>query len=160
MKKVAIQAQTHLEIEGIVLVIYDAMWNSTEIMANEILRGIVDSGVEAMLFHLRRNDWSEIVKEVLEANAIIIGSPTLNNGMFPTVGGFLTYLMGLRPKNKLWATFGSYGWAGGGVRGANEKLKSSGYEIIESLEVRFRPDEQDLAKCYALGQKMASLVKA
>ncbi|MCZ7381762.1 MAG: FprA family A-type flavoprotein [Candidatus Methanoperedens sp.] len=142
-----------------VLVIYDTMWNSTEIMANEILRGAADSGVEAALFHLRKNEWSEIVKEVLEARAVIIGSPTLNNGMFPTVGGFLTYLMGLRPKNKLWATFGSYGWAGGAVKAVNEKLKTSGYEPIESLEVNFRPDEADLGKCYALGQKIASQVK-
>ncbi len=143
-----------------VLVIYDTMWNSTEIMANEILRGVADSGVEAALFHLRKNDWSEIVKEVLEARAIVIGSPTLNNGMFPTVGGFLTYLMGLRPKNKLWATFGSYGWAGGAVKGVNEKLKSAGYEPLESLEVNFRPDERDLGRCYAMGQKIASLVKS
>jgi flavorubredoxin len=142
-----------------VLVIYDTMWNSTESMANEILRGISDSGIEVSLHHLRKTEWSEIVREVLEAKAIIIGTPTLNNGMFPTVGGFLTYLIGLRPKNKLWATFGSHGWAGGGVKAVNEKLKSSGYEIVESLEVRFKPDEQDLAKCYALGQKMASLVK-
>jgi len=143
-----------------VLVVYDTMWNSTEIMANEILRGVADSGVEAALFHLRKNEWSEIVKEVLESRAVIIGSPTLNNGMFPTVGGFLTYLMGLRPKNKLWATFGSYGWAGGAVKAVNEKLKSSGYEPIESLEVNFRPDEADLGKCYALGQKMALMVKS
>ena len=143
-----------------VLVVYDTMWNSTEIMANEILRGVADSGVEAALFHLRKNEWSEIVKEVLEARAIIIGSPTLHNGMFPTVGGFLTYLMGLRPKNKLWATFGSYGWAGGAVKAVNEKLKSSGFEPVESLEVNFRPDETDLGKCYALGQKMASMVKS
>ncbi|CAG1002284.1 MAG: FprA family A-type flavoprotein [Candidatus Methanoperedens sp.] len=143
-----------------VLIIYDTMWNSTELMAQEILRGVADSGVEVSLFHLRRNEWSEIVKEVLESRAIIIGSPTLHNGMFPTVGGFLTYLMGLRPKNKLWTTFGSYGWGGGGVKAVNEKLKSSGYEPIESLEVNFRPDEQDMAKCYTLGQKIASIVKA
>ncbi len=143
-----------------VLVIYDTMWNSTEIMAGEIVRGIVDSGAEVSLFHLRRNEWSEIVKEVLEARAILIGTPTLNNSMFPTVGGFLTYLLGLKPKNKLWATFGSYGWAGGGVKGVNEKLKSSGYEPVDSLEVNFRPDDTDLAKCYALGQKIASRVKS
>jgi flavorubredoxin len=142
-----------------VLVIYDTMWNSTEMMANEILRGVADSGIEVVLFHLRKNDWSEIIKEVLEARVIIIGSPTLNNGMFPTVGGFLTYLMGLRPKNKLWASFGSYGWAGGGVKAVNEKLKSGGYEPVESIEVNFRPDGQDISKCYALGQRIASMVK-
>ncbi|MFZ2412578.1 MAG: flavodoxin domain-containing protein, partial [Candidatus Methanoperedens sp.] len=143
-----------------VLVIYDTMWNSTEMMAGEIVRGIVDSGVDVSLFHLRKTEWSEIVKEVLEARAIIIGTPTLNNSMFHTVGGFLTYLLGLKPKNKLWAAFGSYGWAGGGVKGVNEKLSSSGYEPVESLEVMFRPDEADMAKCYSMGQKMASRVKS
>jgi anaerobic nitric oxide reductase flavorubredoxin len=142
-----------------VLIIYDTMWNSTEIMAKEILKGVSDSGVEASLFHLRRNEWSEIIKEVLEAKAILIGSPTLNNDIFPPVGGFLTYLMGLQPKSKIWATFGSYGWAGGAVRAINEKLKSAGNEPVESLDVRFRPDESELAKCYAMGQKIASMVK-
>ena len=80
--------------------------------------------------------------------------------MFPTVGGFLTYLMGLRPKNKIWASFGSYGWAGGAVKAVNEKLKSAGYEPVESIEVNFRPDEQELGKCYAMGQKIASMTKA
>jgi len=143
-----------------VLIIYDTMWNSTEMMANEILRGATDSEIEVSLFHLRKNEWSEIIKEILEARAIIIGTPTLNNGMFPTVGGFLTYMIGLRPKNKLWASFGSYGWAGGGVRAVNEKLKSGGYEPVESIEVNFRPDGQDISNCYALGQKIASMVKA
>ncbi|VVB88199.1 Type A flavoprotein FprA [uncultured archaeon] len=142
------------------VVIYDTMWESTEIMAKEIIKGVSESGVEASLFHLRRNEWSEIMKEVLESRAVIIGSPTLHNDLFPTVGGFLVYLTGLRPKNKIWATFGSYGWAGGGVKGINDKLKSAGNEPVESLEVRFRPDEMDLANCYAMGQRIASQVKA
>lgn len=142
------------------LVIYDTMWNSTEIMAHEILRGISDSGVEAFLFHLRKNEASDIVKHVLEARAILIGTPTLHNDLFPTVSGFLTYLMGFKPMNKLWATFGSYGWAAGGVKAVNERLKASGCDVVESLEIKFRPDEQDLAKCYAFGKKFASLVKS
>ncbi len=141
------------------VIIYDTMWNSTEMMAGEILKGISNSGVEVSLFHLRRNEWSEIVKEVLEARAVLIGTPTLHNDMFPQVSGFLTYLMGFKPMNKFWATFGSYGWAGGGVKGVNERLKASGYEISDSLEVRFRPDEQDMEKCRALGERTAALVK-
>ncbi len=135
------------------------MWNSTEIMAKEILKGISDSGIETSLFHLRRNEWSEILKEVLEAKAILIGSPTLHNDIFPPVSGFLTYLMGFRPKNKIWATFGSYGWAGGAVRGINERLKYAGYEPVDSLEIKFRPDEQELTKCYEMGNRIALLVK-
>lgn len=143
-----------------VLIIYDTMWNSTEMMAGEILRGIANEGVDVKLLHLRRNETSEIVKEILEARAILIGTPTLNNDMFPTISGFLTYLLGLKPVKKLWATFGSYGWAGGGVKGVNERLKASGYEVVESLEINYRPNEEELAKCYALGQKIANMVKA
>lgn len=142
------------------LVIYDTMWNSTEIMAGEILRGISESEVDVSLFHLRRNEWSEIVKEVLESKAIFIGSPTLNNDIFPTVGGFLTYLMGLRPKDKIWVSFGSYGWGGGAVKAINDKLKSAGNEPLESLEIRLRPDESELSRCYALGQKIALKIKS
>jgi flavorubredoxin len=141
------------------LIIYDTMWNSTETMPGEILRGISESDVEVSLFHLRRNEWSEIVKEVLESRAIFIGSPTLNNDIFPTVGGFLIYLMGLRPKDKIWVTFGSYGWGGGAVRGINDKLKSVGFEPEESLEIKTRPDESELSKCYALGQRIALKIK-
>lgn len=143
-----------------VVIIYDTMWNSTEIMAREILRGASDSGIEASIYHLRRNEWSEIVTEVLESRAVIIGSPTLHNDIFPTVSGFLTYLMGLRPRNKIYATFGSFGWAGGAVKAVNEKLRSAGNESVESLEVRFKPDGSDLAKCYALGQKIALKIKS
>ncbi|HYN44616.1 MAG TPA: FprA family A-type flavoprotein [Candidatus Limnocylindrales bacterium] len=83
-----------------VLVIYDTMWSSTETMANEILRGVSDSGIEVSLFHLRKTDWSEIVKEILESKAIIIGSPTLNNGMFPTVGGIFDVSYGTSPQEQ------------------------------------------------------------
>ncbi|MFQ5887714.1 MAG: FprA family A-type flavoprotein, partial [Candidatus Hydrothermarchaeales archaeon] len=94
-----------------VLVIYDSMWGSTEMMAKAVLDGVVtEGGVEAGIYHLRRTEWSEIITEVLDAKALIIGSPTLNRGMFPTVAGFLTYLKGLKPMNKMAAAFESYGW--------------------------------------------------
>ena len=48
-------------------------------------------------------------------------------------------------------------WA---VRAINEKLKSTGNEPVEFLEVKFRPDESEMAKCYAMGQKIASMVKS
>ncbi len=46
------------------------------------------------------------------------------------------------------------------MKSVNEKLKSGGYDPVESIEVNFRPDEQDLKKCYSLGERVASMVKA
>ncbi|SET04465.1 Flavorubredoxin [Methanococcoides vulcani] len=141
-----------------VLVIYDTMWNSTEIMAKEILEGVREGGVEAKLFHLRKNDWSMMLKELMFSPVIALGSPTMHGTMFFTVSGFLTYLKGLRPKDKSAVAFGSYGWGGGAVKGVEEMLKSSGFDITEpGLQVKYRPYEDDLKACRDLGIRLAEL---
>ncbi|MEM2935731.1 MAG: flavodoxin domain-containing protein, partial [Candidatus Bathyarchaeia archaeon] len=151
-------SQGHAEEK--VLVIYDTMWESTEVMAKAIVQGIMREGVETRLFHLRKSDWTEILKEILEAKAILIGSPTLNNGMFPSVGGFLTYLKGLRPQKKVAAAFGSYGWGKGAVKAINEELKRTGLDVLDpGLEVRYLPTEDEVKNCVEFGASVARRVK-
>ncbi len=72
-----------------VLVIYDTMWGSTEKMAHALFEGAMSESVDAKLYNLTRSDQSDIIKDVLDARALLVGSPTLNNGMFPTVAAFL-----------------------------------------------------------------------
>ena len=88
------------EVEEKVLVIYDTMWGSTEEMANEIAETVRAAGVEAKPINLRKTPRSLIMKELLNSAAFAVGSPTLNNGIFPTVGDFLVYLKGLHPQKK------------------------------------------------------------
>ena len=52
-------------------------------------------------------------------------------GLFPTVGGFLYYLKGLKPKNKMATAFGSYGWTGGAVKEIMARLKDMELELVE-----------------------------
>lgn len=61
--------------------------------------------------YLRKWYRSDIMTEVLDAKAIIVGSSTLNKGLFPTLADFLTNMKGLKPKGKIGAAFGSYGWS-------------------------------------------------
>ena len=75
-----------------------------------IAEEIAAQGVNVKFFKLRNAGQSEIVTEILDAKAVIVGSPTLNNSIFPSVVAFLTYVTGLKPKGKIWAFFGSYGW--------------------------------------------------
>ncbi|TGC11053.1 FprA family A-type flavoprotein [Methanolobus halotolerans] len=143
-----------------VLVIYDTMWGSTEKMAKEIVEGVQSAGVEVRLRHLRKNDWSMTMKEIMESSVIAIGSPTMNNKMFYTVSGFLTYITGLRPKGKKFFLFGSYGWGGGAVKGMEKELGSARFDMPEeSLQVKFRPFEEDLEQCKTVGIKLAELAK-
>jgi len=143
-----------------VLIIYDTMWGSTERMAKEILNAVSAAGIDVKLLNLRKNDWSLIIKEVLEAPVIAVGSPTINNGMLYTVAGFLTCLKGLRPEGKKAVVFGSFGWGGGAVKAAEKEIEAAGLEIIEpGLQVKFRPDEDALESCRELGLKLANVMQ-
>ncbi|MGB9131590.1 MAG: FprA family A-type flavoprotein [Methanosarcina sp.] len=148
------------EVKEKVLVIYDTMWESTEIIAHEIAEAVRAEGVEVKLLHLRKNTRNHIMKEMLDAAAFAVGSPTLNNGLFPTVGDFLVYLKGLRPQKKKAAAFGSYGWGGGAVKAIEQELKNTGIEVLEpGLQVRYRPYEKELERCRKLGEQLATVAK-
>ena len=142
------------------VIIYDTMWGSTEKMAKAIAEGLSTEGVEVKIYSLTSTDRSDVIKEVLDARAILIGSPTLNNGMFPSMAGFLCYLKGLKPKNKIGTAFGSYGWAGGAVKLARAELEQAGVEIIDSdLNFKFVPDKEEIARCIEFGREIAGRMK-
>jgi flavorubredoxin len=138
-----------------ITIIFDTMWHSTEKMANEIARGVAYEGVEVRVFNLRNSDWSEMIKEIIESGLIAVGSPTLNMGMYPTVGGFLTFLKGIRPVNKKAVAFGSYGWGKGAVKEINKELKAMNFTVLEGLEIKYIPHEEELLACFEFGRKLA-----
>lgn len=144
-----------------VIIVFDTMWGSTDKMARSIEEGIASEGVDVKVLKLRATDQTDIVTEILDAKAVVVGSPTLNSQMFPSVSSFLTYIAGLRPKGKLWAFFGSYGWGGGAVRDMVEMGKKAGFEVQElSVEIKYVPDEQDLKKCFDFGKQIADKIKS
>jgi len=142
-----------------VLVVYDTMWGSTEKMAKAMVEGISSEGVETTLFRIPFSDRGDIIKELLEAKGILIGSSTINNGVLPTLAPFLEELQGLRPRNKIAAAFGSYGWGGGAVKTIEEKLERAGMEIVApALTVKWVPDKNEIQKCFEFGKEFAKKV--
>jgi len=143
-----------------VSIIYDTMWQSTAHMALPIMQGVKDEGVECKIIKLRATPMSVAIKEFWKSRGCLIGTPTLNNIMYPSVAEFLTHLRGLRPKNRLTGAFGSYGWGGGAVKEAYEEFKKMGLESFEpGLQVLYRPSMEDETKCYDFGREFARKVR-
>ncbi|MHA1146094.1 MAG: FprA family A-type flavoprotein [Candidatus Helarchaeota archaeon] len=144
------------------LVIYDTMWHSTEKMAIAITKGIQEEGVDVKVFRLTGMDLSDIITEVLDARGVLVGSPTLNNGMFPTVGAFLTYFKGLRPPTKIAGSFGSFGWnPKNAMDQVMAELKEARIpEIMAPLTYNFIPDPEELVKCKEFGKEFAKKIKS
>ena len=138
------------------VVVYDSMWHSTEKMALAITDSLGKEGVDTKPMHLRKWHRSDIMTEVLDAGAVILGSPTLNNNIFPTLGDFLAYFKGLKPKNKIVAAFGSFGWSGEAVKIINNVFEEMKLDIVDpGIRSSYVPDEDALSACYALGKKIA-----
>ena len=141
------------QTENKVVVVYETMWGATEEMARKIIEGISDCGVSAQLFDITQSDRTEIIKEMLAAKGYIFGSSTHDNGMLTTIAAFLQFLKGLKPKHRIAAAFGSYGWAGGAVKEIEGVLKEAGIEIAQpAISVQYVADEKELKDCYQFGK--------
>jgi anaerobic nitric oxide reductase flavorubredoxin len=142
-----------------VVIVYDTMWHSTEYMTIPLMEGIKAAGVDVEVIKLRATPMSTATKRFWESRAMLLGTPTLNNIMFPTVAEFLTYLRGLRPKDRMVGAFGSFGWGGGAVKEAYAVFKQMGLEAIEpGMEVLYRPGPEDEKKCFEFGKQFAEKV--
>jgi flavorubredoxin len=141
------------EGKGNALIIYDTMWHSTEMMAKAIADGLQDKGISYKLIDLQVNHRSDVMTDVLEASAVILGCPTLNNGLLPRMAGFLMYMRGLRPTNKIGAAFGSYGWSGESVKLMNKSMLEMKFTMVhKGLKVQYVPEHTHLHECVELGQ--------
>ncbi len=143
-----------------VCIIFDTMWHSTELMTIPLMHGIKDEGMDCKVIKLRATPMSVAIKEFWKSRGCLIGSPTLNNLLYPSVAEFLTHLRGLRPENRIIGAFGSYGWGGGAVREAYEAFNKMKLEVFEpGIQVLYKPSIEDETKCYDFARDFARKVK-
>lgn len=143
------------------VVLYGTMWHSTEAMARCIGEGLSSEGIKVQVMSTDTSHRSDVVYEVLDAGALVVGTSTLNNNMLPAVADVLTYLKGLKPINLIGAAFGSYGWSGEGALQVAEILKGMKVELTEEpLRVKYVPTPADLVACRELGVKLAQRLNA
>ncbi len=147
--------------EKTAVIIYDTMWEGTRHMAEAIGQGIGAEGVQYKIFHTGVSDRNDVVTEIFKAKAVVVGSPTFNQGVLPTIRPILEDLRGLKFENKIGAAFGSYGWSGESVATIEEYLNKCKIPVVaEGVKAKWQPKEADLEKCRELGQKVAKAILA
>ena len=143
-----------------VVIVYETMWGATKTMARKILDGLVSEGINAKIYDIAVTDKTEITKEMLDSKGFIFGSSTHDNDMLTNLAAFLEFIKGLKPKDRLTAAFGSFGWAGGAIAEIEGILKETGLEITQpGLGVKYVPDPSDLKNCFEFGRAFALKIK-
>ena len=144
--------------ENQITIVYDTMWQSTRKMAEAIADGIREAAPETtvMIMNINRDDKNDVLTEMWRSKAVLVGSPTINNGHSFAIAGLLEMASGLKLKNKKAAAFGSYGWGGGAVKQISAKLEEAGFALInEGLQKLWVPDQSVLAECTEYGRQFA-----
>jgi flavorubredoxin len=142
------------------VILYDTMWEATRKMAEAVGDGLRDEGVDFKLFHMAVADRNDVITEIFQSKAIVIGSPTLNNGLLPTISPILEDCRGLRFQNKIGAAFGSYGWSGESVRLIEKHMQNCGVPLAaEGVSAKWQPDTDALNRCRGLGRTVAQAIR-
>ncbi len=126
------------------IIVYDTMWGSTEKIAKSLVDFFEKNNVSVKMFNIQETHMSDIMTELIDTKYICIGSATLNNNMLPTIAGFLTYMKGLAPKNRIGLAFGSFGWGGQSVGQIENVLKELEFTILPQIRLKFIPDQKDI----------------
>ena len=145
--------------EDQVTIVYDTMWQSTRLMAQAIADGIREQSptTTVKIYNAALNDKNDILTEVFHSRAVLVGSPTINNGYSYAIAGILEMLKGMKLKKKKGAAFGSYGWSGEAAKLITEHLKAAGIETVnEGIRAQWVPDQDALEQSRQFGKEFAA----
>ena len=144
--------------EDQVTIVYDTMWQSTRLMAQVIADGIREQSptTTVKIYNAALNDKNDILTEVFHSRAVLVGSPTINNGYSYAIAGILEMLKGMKLKKKKGAAFGSYGWSGEAAKLITEHLKAAGIETVnDGIRAQWVPDKDTLEQSRQFGKEFA-----
>jgi len=142
------------------VVAYCTMWGQTDYLAREIADGASHAGVDVRLYDLADTPKARITSNLLDARALLLGSPTLHRQMHHRTASYIQYIAGLKPKGKIAGVFGSYGWSSGATKQMAGMLEAIGFELPEpDFTVAYRPTAEQVAEAQAWGATFAERVK-
>lgn len=140
-----------------VLITYVSAYGYTGDMAHAIASGIRENDqVEVEILDIERIDLGELDSKLVLADALLVGSPTINQNSLLPVYKMFAVVNPLRDRMKLAAAFGSYGWSGEAVEIIEANLKALKFCMFETpMAMKFRPDTDQKEQLAEYGRKFA-----
>ncbi len=136
------------------LVVVGSQYENTARAAEAAAEGLRDTGLEVALVDSAETDPDDLLAHTLEAAAILVATSTHNGHPFPGITFYLDLLREYRPKNKVAAVLGSFGWGGGGTRAVKKELEALSIPVVDELAFKGKPKESDLNRARELGRRL------
>ncbi len=136
-----------------ILVAYISAYGYTKTMAEQIAEGIRENkNLEVELADIENMLLGDMEQKLVGADAVIIGSPTINQNTLLPIYKLFSVMNPIRDKNKPAAVFGSYGWSGEAVKLIENHLSNLKFDIRNSIAAKFFPTSEKEADFRAFGK--------
>ena len=144
-----------------VVIPYVSAYGYTGLLAEEIAKGIADSGdIDVRSYDMVTADQAKVLEELGFADGILFGTPTIVGEALKPIWDLTTSIFAGTHGGKLASAFGSYGWSGEGVPHIIERLHQLRMRVPdEGFRVRFKPSEVDLLNAYDYGYNFGCLLQ-
>lgn len=143
-----------------VIIPYVSAYGYTEQLAQEISKGIQDSGdIDVRCYDMVTADQAKVLEELGFADGILLGSPTIVGEALKPIWDLTTSIFAGTHGGKLASAFGSYGWSGEAVPHLIERLKQLNMRVVDGLKVRFKPNENQLLDAYEYGYNFGCILQ-
>ncbi len=141
-----------------VLITYVSAYGYTGEMANAIAEGIKLSGnVDVEVMDIEKIDLGELDSKLVLSDAILIGSPTINQNTLLPIYKLFALINPIRDRSKLAGAFGSFGWSGGATEIINANLKSLKLNVVEDVPaMKFRANQEQKNQLIEFGKSFAA----
>jgi len=144
-----------------VLVAYISAYGYTKEMAFKISEGIKMAGdIDVELVDIENILLGDLEEKLVRADALLIGSPTINQNTLLPVYRLFSVMNPIRDKGKAAAAFGSYGWSGEAVKMIEDHLRNLKFNVVEGLTSKFYPGGEKAVLFTDFGQEFGELVLA
>ncbi|QAT39518.1 FprA family A-type flavoprotein [Clostridium sp. JN-9] len=117
------------------LIIFSSMTGNTGKAANDIYKGLTDSGITATIVNVKSSSIDTVKEMVAESNMIIIGSSTKFGDMVGNIEDYIKEIVKMDLSDKYGFAFGSYGWSGESIELINDYLKRSNIKLLDSAKI-------------------------
>jgi len=140
-----------------VLITYVSAYGYTGEMAGAIALGIESTdNAEVKILDIENMELGDLESEVVKSDAILVGSPTINQNTLLQVYKLFAVINPLRDKGKLAASFGSYGWSGEAAGIIASNLKHLKLKVMEeNAAFKFRPGIENRSELVEYGKRFA-----
>jgi NADH oxidase (H2O-forming) len=144
--------------EGInLLITYVSAYGYTKQMAETIAEAIrKEITCQIRLVDIEKILLGDLEEMIVRSNALLIGSPTINQNTVLPVYKLFSVINPIRDKGKKAAVFGSYGWSGEAVKLIEEQLKQLKLNVVQDgFASRFSPGSDKIKMLLDFGQRFA-----